>query len=223
MSEIKVIFALPGREFSGRFLSCWTELLNSCQQNGISAGLSQRYSSNVYYVRNLCLGGNSVDGVTQKPFGGKVDYDYIMWIDSDIYFRPEQFFRLLEADKDIISGLYIMDDNIHYATVEDWDEKYYINNGNFRFLQRQDVKKKGKLFKVDYTGFGWMLIKKGVFESMEYPWFEPYWSEFKTNKTLVKEFTSEDVSFCKRAQKNGYDIWIDPTVIVGHEKNMILI
>lgn len=219
---MKVIFALPGREFSGRFLSCWTELLNNCQQNGISAGLSQRYSSNVYYVRNLSLGGNSVDGINQKPFGGKIDYDYIMWIDSDIYFKPEHFFKLLEADKDIVSGLYMMDDNIHYATVEDWDENYYINNGTFRFLQRKDVEKKDKLFKVDYTGFGWMLIKKGVFESMEYPWFDPHWTELNNNGTLIRDFASEDVSFCKRAQRNGYDIWIDPSVIVGHEKNMIL-
>lgn len=218
----KIIFALPGNKFSGNFLSCWTELLNECQKKNISMGLSQTFSSNVYHVRNKCLGGDSRRGIKQKPFNGEIDYDYIMWIDSDIYFHPSQFFKLLEANKDIVSGLYMMDDNTHYATVENWDEDFYGDNGYFQFLTREDIKNRNKLFKVDYTGFGWMLIKKGVFESMEYPWFDVHWTEIEKDQKIIREFASEDVSFCKRAQKNGYNIWIDPTVIVGHEKNMIL-
>jgi hypothetical protein len=36
-------------------------------------------------------------------------------------------------------------------------------------------KKDGKedLIEVAYTGIGFMLIKKGVFERLEYPWFKP--------------------------------------------------
>ena len=108
---MKVIFALPGREFSGRFLQCWTELVYACLQNGIQPVMSQHYSPLLYYVRNMCLGGDNLRGVDQKPFGGTFDYDYIMWIDSDVVFTPEHFFKLLEAKKDIASGLYMMSDN----------------------------------------------------------------------------------------------------------------
>ena len=80
---------------------------------------------------------------------------------------------------------------------------------------------KEELISVDYTGFGWMLVKHGVFESMEYPWFRPEWREFPF-ETPVKEFTSEDVSWCHLAKENGYDIHVDPTVVVGHEKMMVL-
>jgi len=171
----------------------------------------------------MCLGGDNLRGVDQKPFGGQFDYDYIMWIDSDIVFTPEHFFKLLNHDKDIVSGLYMMNDNVHYATVEDWDDEFFLKNGHFQFLNREMVQaKEGKLFTADYTGFGWVLTKKGVFESLEYPWFQPMWTEYNIDGKLVRDFTMEDVAFCKMIKEKGFDVWIDPTIIVGHEKMMVL-
>lgn len=219
----KVIFALPGREFSGRFLQCWTELVYACLQNGIQPIMSQHYSPLLYYVRNMCLGGDNLRGIDQKPFGGQLDYDYIMWIDSDVVFTPDHFFKLLQDDKDIASGLYMMADNIHYATVEDWDDEFFLKHGHFQFLNREMVQaKQGKLFTADYTGFGWVLIKKGVFESLQYPWFQPVWTEYNIDGKIVRDFTMEDVAFCKMIKEKGYDVWIDPSVIVGHEKMVVL-
>jgi len=218
----KIIFALPGREFSGRFLQSWTELIYACLQNDIQPIISQHYSPLLYYVRNMCLGGDNLRGVDQLPFDGKVDYDYIMWIDSDIVFSPQHFFKLLQHDKDIVSGLYMMSDNTHYATVETWDDEFFKKHGSFQFLTRGAVKVKKGLFKADYTGFGWVLTKKGVFESLQYPWFQPMWTEYNINGKLVRDFTMEDVAFCRMIQEKGYNVWIDPSVIVGHEKMMVI-
>jgi len=219
---MKIIFCLPGREFSGTFLQSWTELVYACLHNGIQPIISQKYSPLLYYVRNMCLGGDSIKGIDQKPFQGQVDYDYIMWIDSDIVFTPDQFFRLIDNDKEIVSGLYKMHDNYHYATVENWDDNYFLKHGSYEFLNQDSIKKKKGLFPVAYTGFGWILMKKGVFESLEYPWFQPVWKEYEYEGNKIREFTMEDVSFCDMIRKKGYDIWIDPEVIVGHEKMMVL-
>jgi len=32
----------------------------------------------------------------------------------------------------------------------------------------------------------------------------------------------DDVEFCHRVKEAGVDVWVDPTIIVGHEKTMIL-
>ena len=56
-----------------------------------------RYTSNVYHVRNMCLGGDVTKGARQKPFQGNIDYDYIMWIDSDMVFKPEDFTALINT------------------------------------------------------------------------------------------------------------------------------
>ncbi len=114
---MKILFCLPGREFSGRFLQCWTNLLGYCYNNGHSVIYSQKYSCNIYYARNMCLGGNILAGENQKPFGNKLDYDYMMWIDSDIVFTPQQFQKLLDHKEDIVSGIYKMDGGTHVAIV----------------------------------------------------------------------------------------------------------
>ena len=56
-----------------------------CFYNNVKIFMSNFQSSNVYYVRNLCLGGDVLKGKNQKPFQGKIDYDYIMWIDTTKY------------------------------------------------------------------------------------------------------------------------------------------
>ena len=80
------------------------------------------------------------------------------------------------------------------------------------------IEKDKSLIKVNYVGMGWMLVKKGVFESIKYPWFEPI------RKTIggYTDFTMEDVAFCHKAIEQGHDIYVDPKIIVGHEKTVVL-
>ena len=220
---MRIIFCLPGKTFTDTFLQSWTNLivrLNDWNIGGIEFGLSSAYDPVVYYARNRCLGGDLMAGPNQLPWQGR-PYDYMMWIDSDMVFSPEQFFKLLDHDKDVVSGLYMMTDLQHFATVEKWDEDYFKQNGHFEFVKRTDWMDRKGLVSVDYTGFGWILIKKGVFESIRYPWFRPEWREFPFDPP-VKEFTSEDVSVCHLIKKNGWDIFVDPEIVIGHEKMMVL-
>jgi GT2 family glycosyltransferase len=160
-------------------------------------------------------------GKNQSPFDGKLNYDYIMWIDSDIIFQVQDFFTLLKhGDKDIVSGLYLMDGGKQYAVVKSWDEKFFTEHGTFQFLEPSDISDKKELIEVSYSGMGFMLIKRGVYENIDYPWFEPQHFTFQQN---VSDFASEDVSFCKKAQEKGFKIYVDTSVIVGHEKTKILI
>ena len=214
-----VVFCLPGRSFSKLFLESWSELLVWCGRNNINPLLSFAYDSNVYYVRSRCLGASVDRGITQKPFNSTIDYHYIMWIDSDMVFSPEHFEGLLNMKSDVACGIYKMADNKQYATVENWDIEYYKQNGSFEFLNEDNIKTKPRYISVDYSGMGWMLVKKGVIESIEYPWFAPVWQDFGNN---IKEFTSEDVAFCRRVKEQGYDIIVDTSLVIGHEKSWVL-
>ena len=217
--QITVIFCIPGNSFSGNFLKAWTNLFVWCINNNVNPILSNHYDSNVYYARQKCLTPDVSKGIHQKPFGGTVDYDYIMWIDSDMFFSPKQFEELMDMDKDIASGIYKMQDQVGYATVEKYNNQEFIENSKFTFLNDEILSEKPDIFPVEYTGFGWMLIKKGVIESMEYPWFRPEWMNFGND---IKDFTSEDVGFCINAIKKGYKIYVNQKIRVGHEKSLII-
>lgn len=215
---MKIVFCLPGSSFSGKFLQCWTALHSACLRAGITPILSQEYSCNIYYVRTLCVGGNVRGGEFQTPFGGEVDYDYLMWIDSDIEFTSQNFFHLLRHHKAIVSGLYLMEGGRQFACVKEWDEEFFKENGCFSFLTPEDIKGQSELIPVNYVGMGWMLVKRGVFEKIKYPWFEPLRKKIGD----YTDFTMEDVTFCHKARDAGFEINIDPTIRVGHEKTIIL-
>jgi len=220
--KTKVIFCLPGRTFSDNFLKSWTNLITELPKHNIKWAMSQKYHVNRYFVCNSCLGGSSIGGRDQKPFQGKVDYDYLMWIDSDQVFEPWQFFNLLEKAKktntSILSGLYLMQGGEVFATVEDWDKEFFKKNGYFKFLTPEDVSSRKEIFKVSYTGFGWLLVKKGVFESLDYPWVQPTWFD----EDGIREMTTTDCGFMHRAAEKGFNTYIDPTIVVGHEKTQVL-
>jgi len=215
---LTVIFCLPGNTYSGAFLRCWSELLEYCLSHGIRPLISQQSSCNVYYVRNKCLGGDVRRGGGQKPFNGALDYDYLMWIDSDIVFRPHHFQRLLDDRLPIVAGLYLMESGAHFATVQTWDEHYFAEHGTFRFLSPTDIEHKDEPFTVAYTGMGFMLVQCGVFEAMAYPWFRPIAK--RVGKAV--DFTMEDVAFCLTSASQGVNVAVDPRVRVGHEKRVVL-
>lgn len=227
---MRIIFCLPGNNFSGRFLECWTGLFSYCLDNDIEVIVERREHCNIYYVRNMCLGADFIKGKYQKPYNGQIDYDYIMWIDSDIIFTPRQFQRLLSHEVDIVSGVYLMEGGEYLATVKDWDEEFFKTHGYFKFMKPEDIKHpvqreaiknnktKEALIEVSYTGMGFILVKRGVFESLEYPWFRP----IETTIGSMVDFTMEDVSFCLQARDKKYKIFIDPMVRVGHEKKVVM-
>ena len=211
---------MPGNRFSEKFLQSWTELLIWCGRNNINPLTSYAYDSNVYYVRSRCLGASVDRGEYQIPFNGAIKYDYIMWIDSDMVFGTSHFEQLLEQNTDIACGIYKTADQQTYSTVEKWDVEQYKKEGKFHFLTPDDVTRyRASVIEVDYSGMGWMLIKKGVIENIKYPWFAPIWLDVGNG---MKEFSSEDVGFCHRVREAGYKIMANTNVVIGHEKSCVL-
>jgi hypothetical protein len=221
---IKVVFCIPGKTFSNYFMEAWSNLLSQCGNFKVAPILRWAYTSNVYQVRNLCLMGRPELGKDQKVFQGQNKYDYIMWIDSDSVFAPNQFKKLLdqmEKNKNlhILSGLYLKEGGKEYTTVLKWNSKFFEKRGKPKSLTPKDIVGKNGLIKVDYTGLGFMLVRQGVFESLDYPWFQPM--GIQGDSGLVG-FTGEDASFCIRAKEKGFETFVDPKTIIGHEKSIIL-
>ena len=216
---MKFVFCLPGRDYSREFLLCWSNLLIQCLAKGHQIVLSQHYSSMVHFARAKCLGGDVTKGPNQKPFQGQIDYDVIMWIDSDVVFEPDDFFKLLESPHDVTSGIYMSEDGQHLSVVEKRDESYFKTYGTFEMLTLDNLKYAPRYLKVSYAGMGWMCIKKGAIEKLKYPWFQ---SELQNIQDELTDIQSEDVSFCRALERAGVDIYIDKTVRVGHQKRMIL-
>jgi hypothetical protein len=223
--RIKIVFCLPGNTYSNTFLIQWSELLVSLERSGkYDAKLSNGYSSFVTFARAKCLGADVQRGPKQKPFGGQVPYDVLVWIDSDIIFTTDQVIQLVDAalhDHPVVSGLYMMSDGTHFAAVRDWDDAFFVKNSTYKFLTMNDLEKgKGKYIPCAYAGMGFMAIRKGILEQLDYPWFihDPY-----QIGTLL-ECCSEDVALCRNLiEKKIVDaVMVRPDIRVAHEKRVLL-
>ena len=225
----KIVFCLPGRGVSYTYLKNFVQLCFDIVQNGMSIQISQDYSSMVNFARCKCLGANVLRGPDQVPWDGKLEYDYQIWIDSDIVFNTDQFWQLLdladdgEQEREIVAGWYATEDGTT-TSVAHWleEDDFRKNGGVMNHETVESISKRKKPFTVDYTGFGWVMIKNGVFEDekMTYPWFAPKMQQFESG--AVQDMCGEDVSFCLDAIDAGYDIWCDPRIRVGHEKTRVI-
>ena len=184
----------------------------------------------VNFARCKCLGANVLRGPNQVPWDGKLEYDYQLWIDSDIVFNSEKFFQLIldanpegKEEKHIVAGWYCTEDG-RTTSVAHWleEDDFRSNGGVMNHETIESISKRKKPFTVDYTGFGWLLIRKGVFEheGLPYPWFAPKMQVFESGE--VQDMCGEDVSFCLDAKEAGFDIWCDPRIRVGHEKTRVI-
>ena len=249
----KIVFCLPGRGVSYTYLKNFVQLCFDMVSNQMSVQISQDYSSMVNFARCKCLGANVLRGPDQIPWDGKLDYDYQLWIDSDIVFNTEKFWQLLdlalpaeavtqeditdddgnvtgmrqiidnEKERQIAAGWYSTEDGKTTSVAHWLDEDDFRSNGGVMNHEMVDgISKRKKPFTVDYTGFGWVLIKKGVFEhkDMPYPWFAPKMQVFESG--AVQDMCGEDVSFCLDAMDAGFKIWCDPRIRVGHEKTRVI-
>jgi len=221
---MKVVVALPGRTFSGTFLMRWSETLLELTKRGYQVMVSNEFSSFVTFSRMKTLGLDVLRGADQKPFGGKIEYDVWVTIDSDIVFTPEQVIELLEDTKKypIVSGLYRMQDMVHYACVKEWDLDYFKKVGSFKFM-KSDEEVKDKYISVAYNGMGFFACRKGVIEKLKYPYFTYPLIEMEgEDGTLLRDTCSEDVAFCKNLKDAGFDVIVNTTLRVGHEKTLVI-
>jgi hypothetical protein len=151
-----------------------------------------------------------------------------MWLDTDINFTVEQVVSLFESMQkkkhvDVLCGIYLTADGHHSTIVKDWDVNFFLKTGMFPFLtipqlKEEAAKSKDKLAKVFYAGMGFMMVRKGAFEKVTYPWFEPIMHEIE----MSRDFSSEDVSLCWKWAEKGVGIYIDPEIVVGHEKSIVI-
>jgi len=230
-----IVFCLPGDYYSGTFLSNMLGLTSVLNHHKINTFVAQNSGSCIHRLREVCSGASQENGIYQTPFSTQeIEYDYLMWIDSDIVFNRDNFERLLEADKDVVTGWYV-DINQYpaFGFLHKKEKKYgrkkqpfplYDKDNLYAFRNDFQVEGKTEMYKIDWVGMGWMLIKKGVMEKIPYPWFSPKFVRILGKNEGEESITSlsEDISFQLSLKEAGIDIWLDPLIRVGHEKVRVL-
>lgn len=174
------------------------------------------------------------------------DCTHLFFIDSDIKFTPEDVFRLVSHDKDVVVASYPLKgqrwSNLEgvkeIESPEDIRRRLIDQVVNFKFDSDEDLRS-GRvsvvngLVKVHDGGTGFMCIKRHVLEKIieanpEIKYEKELrfrinekddgvrWAVFDTEIEDGYRYLSEDYLFCRRWQRLGGDVWLDPHVVLTH-------
>lgn len=182
--------------------------------------INQCGGSHVGFTREKCMGWDDIRHLGTKDrvlFNGKwPDYDAILWVDSDIQFEPEDFLTLWDDQQDIVCGYYKMADARNLCCVME------VPNGRkeeeMSFMSVEEIQKHDTLIELNHGGLGFCLVRKGVFESIDPPFF----MDQKIERGGRVAYVGEDVAFFHKAREAGHHVYCDPRVKVGHYKNFII-
>ena len=213
------------------------EFQGECFKMKTKVSFHMMKSSLVTQGRNLC-----VAGFLESPA------THLLFIDSDIYFQAKTIFKMLEADKDIISVPYPLK-TLMWDKAFDKMKQGKIKSGNdirralhtypMKVPDDKNIKIDAGVIEVTDAPTGCMLIKRSVIEKMiekypdkkivqktvingEYVDKPNMWNFFDTTHDPVeKTFLGEDFSFCQLWSKLGgkcYAYVNDSIVHVGEHQ-----
>ena len=174
-------------------------------------------------------------------FMKKTECTHLMFIDADIRFNAADIISMMEADKDIICGIYPKKE-INWRTVDMAVKQGYPVEHLRHFTgsmvvnlvdyQGEVTVPRDQPVEIFAGGTGFMMIKREVFEKLK-PVVNSYVNDVgdtsgQLNADTISEFfpvfieqeskrlLSEDYAFCKIARDNGIKIYAAPWVQLGH-------
>lgn len=166
---------------------------------------------------------------------------HLMFIDADIGFDANDIVKMVDADKDIICGLYPKKE-INWKLVEMgvqkgvpldqlhlWTGAFVVNLVGGAETQNTDI---NTPMEIENGGTGFMLIKRSVFEALKdkvptYTNDVGFVTDKEYKKTIHEFFAtsideqsnrllSEDYHFCKLARQNGFKVYAAPWAQLVH-------
>lgn len=211
---VDVVILTPGHSVTSDYVKSLFRTIEVMEAAKMTWAWSSEYSSHVADAREITLSGSRINNpLENRPLSGQLDYKKLMWIDSDISWNPEDFMRLYESDKDIATGAYLLADG-STSIFKEFLGKMYT---------QEEIKELKEEVEITSCGFGFICIKPGIFEAMARPWFQQVPVTLELNGQVVSfPIMGEDVSWCVRASRLGYKIWLDPKVLVSHKKMITL-
>lgn len=156
----------------------------------------------------------SFDALLQRARNDTIDValqlevDELIWIDSDIEWQPEWFFKLLDYDVDIVGGTYPKKGDKEEYVVRQITRRQPLDNG---------------LIEVDGLGTGFVKMSK---KAMQYLWdTSAKYTDPKDNKERRMIFdvvlqneslVSEDIHAFNKLTAGGFKVYLDPTITCNH-------
>ena len=177
----------------------------------VETSSSEEYTAKLKGVGSIVLKGDSdaqspIERITNgrniiRDYMIKNNYDYLMFVDTDVILQPTALSKLMSNRKDVVAGICLSTFNV---------------NGNHKvmpnvFILDKEVSKplmlnevlSGKLMEISHAGFGCALMTRNVLEKIGFRYFE-------------NQMAGEDIAFFTDAKQDGFGTFADTSVRCTH-------
>ena len=186
---MKLMVAVPTVDYvSAEFLKCLVKLSIELAANGDKPDVQIIGGTLVYIARDR-LARRAIDG----------EYTHVLWLDSDMTFKPDIVDDLLFCGKDMVCGAFVSRRPPYgpcvYTSIDDPAQMQKVENFGT------------EPFRVDGCGFAAVMTRVDLLDAV--------WANFGTCFRPTEKY-GEDLAFCDRVKQLGREIWCEPTVRPGH-------
>jgi len=238
----KIFIGMPayGGMVSANTLSGYLDL----QKWFLNKGIEYQY----HIITNESLITRARNEIVANMLNSDFKASHLLFIDADISFSHKNIERLIQADKDIVCGIY-PSKNISWnkvkkavldkpnISIEELQNKSL--NYNLNFYDDKMIKLENGFCKVKDAATGMMLIKTSVFYKLIEKFPEREYQSHKNldksnlkncydffsvgvfDKKYSKKYLSEDYYFSRLWQSIGGEIWADLSMPLDHFGNYL--
>ena len=144
------------------------------------------------------------------------DCEWFLSVDTDVILPERVITRLMTRNQKLIGALIYVNAKPPFPQMYQKIADFGV--GGFGSYLVDTDWEPGDLVKTDATGAGCMLIHRDVFEavpvSKPFRWFQ--------HEQRGEDLFGEDVVFCERAKRVGYQLYIDTAVRAWHIKANVI-
>lgn len=142
---------------------------------------------------------HSAQNALVKDFLSIPDATHLFLTESDMILPDDCIIKLLALDKDMASGLYFLRHGNGQPCLY---KKTFVHRDNKFLHSPVSLFPTSEPFRIDCSGVGCVLIKRKVFETVEFPWFD-----------LKEANYGSDMYFYTKTKEAGLELWVDPRVL----------
>lgn len=199
-----------GGTVEGRFMS------------GVTNTIIDAKNHDLNIVNTIRVNGNQIARQRQSLWdfwADASDSEWLLWVDSDIILTTPILKMLWDvADKKtkpVVTGVYFVSNQNEQSLMEPVPAIYKETGDPYR-TQIIHPLPENQVIPIDVAGFGLMLMHRSIIEPVRKVAGDL--SVFGENQQAKDKFISEDVSFCRKLQAAGIQLYAHTGATVQHMK-----
>ena len=186
---MRLMVAVPTTDYvHAEFMKCLVGLTKKLASDGVDFEEQIIGGTLIYWARNR-IAHRAIEG----------GFTHVLWLDSDMTFKPDIVDDLLWCGKDMVCGAFVSRRPPYgpcvYTSIEDPANMTKVEDFGT------------EPFRVDGCGFAMVLTSVSLLKAVM--------DRFDTCFMPTEQY-GEDVAFCDRVKQIGGEIWCEPTVRPGH-------